>query len=61
MTASITPPANTAGRTPRRPWQRPALRAAGTLGEVLKGGASKVTATADSGPESGKVPGGDDF
>lgn len=61
MTASTNTSAAAPARTSRRPWQRPELHAVGALGDVLKGGNAKVTATSDPGPESGKAPGGTDY
>jgi hypothetical protein len=40
----------------KKPWQKPELKAAGTVGEVLQGGNGKVTVTVGDPGESQKVP-----
>jgi hypothetical protein len=50
-----TPPAGPA----RKPWQRPALKPAGTVGDVLQGGTGKVTVVVGDPGEPMKVPAND--
>jgi hypothetical protein len=40
----------------RRSWQRPTLKAAGTVSDVLQGGTGKVTVVVGDPGESQKVP-----
>jgi hypothetical protein len=40
----------------RQPWQRPALKSVGTVGDVLQGGNGKVTVIVGDPGEPQKVP-----
>jgi hypothetical protein len=43
----------------KRPWIRPALRPAGTVGELLQGGGGKLSPSPKDSGEERKVPGTD--
>jgi hypothetical protein len=49
----------TTTRKARRPWQRPTLTPAGTIGSVLRGGSNKVTVVTGDPGEPRKIPGMD--
>ncbi len=53
------PNEKTAAPDPRRPWQRPSITAAGTVGEILRGGNGKLSTTTGDPGEPRKVPGQD--
>lgn len=40
----------------RRPWERPALKPVGTIGDVLRGGMGKLSITAGDPGETRKEP-----
>jgi hypothetical protein len=43
----------------KRPWKRPALRPAGTVGDLLQGGGGKLSPSPKDSGEERKVPGTD--
>ena len=47
------------GAKTRKQWQRPALKPAGTVGDVLQGGTGKVTVVVGDPGEPMKVPAND--
>jgi len=53
-------PAHVPVPSARRTWEPPSLRSAGTIGEVLKGGTSKMTAVAGD-PGEPQKPGPNDL
>lgn len=43
MAASTRSDGNSPEKAARRPWRRPEVRSVGTIGDILKGGAGKIS------------------